>query len=132
MKEGKSPLNPVNELEYRNRIRIKARLIDYNIELQNIGLGQELIDIMKKNSTKVDDAEGKLRHMLGNFEKKPNGVEQELLMLFNKYDNLMKQCTNAQDKGVIGSLGIMEISRLLDGNNLSGGTLTIDGKIIKE
>lgn len=132
MKEGKSPANPINESEYRKRLRLTARLIDYTAELQNIGLGQQLLDDLKKYASTHVDTEERLRRMLGNFDKKPNGVEQELMALFAKYDNLMKQCKSDQERRALGSIGVMEVSRLLDGNNLGGGKLTIDGSTIKE
>ena len=54
------------------------------------------------------------------------GIEKDMLMLFNKYDKLRKNCTNEKERIDIGKMGIVEIYRLLGG----GGELYIDNKLV--
>lgn len=59
---------------------------------------------------------------------KQQGCEQELRMILDKYDNLLRNCTNSVEKKHISYLGICEIHKLL---NVSGG-LSINGETIIE
>ena len=54
------------------------------------------------------------------------GCEGDMLKLFAKYDNLLRGCTNEQERIDIGKMGIYEIYRLLGG----GGELYVDGKLV--
>lgn len=54
------------------------------------------------------------------------GCEKEMLMLFAKYDKLMRNCTNDQERADIAKLGAVETYKLLGG----GGELYVDGQLV--
>lgn len=54
------------------------------------------------------------------------GFEKDMLLLFAKYDRLLRNCTNEQERSDISKLGAVEVYRLLGG----GGELYIDGRLI--
>lgn len=54
------------------------------------------------------------------------GFEKDMLLLFAKYDRLLRNCTNEQERLDISKLGAVEVYRLLGG----GGELYIDGRLI--
>ena len=59
------------------------------------------------------------------------GCEKELVLLFAKFDGLLRNCTNQEERKNIGMLGILEISRLLDNGNVGdGGSLIVNGQTI--
>jgi hypothetical protein len=57
---------------------------------------------------------------------KLNGCLQEMLLLFTKYDNLMRNCTNQKEREDIGKMGAVDVYRLLGG----GGELYINGQLV--
>lgn len=54
------------------------------------------------------------------------GFEKDMLLLFVKYDRLLRNCTNEQERSDISKLGAVETYRLLGG----GGELYIDGRLV--
>lgn len=54
------------------------------------------------------------------------GCEKDMLLLFAKYDKLLRNCTNDQERADIAKLGAVETYRLLGG----GGELYIDGQLV--
>lgn len=42
------------------------------------------------------------------------GCEREMLLLFAKYDNLLRNCTNEEERKSISQLGAYEVGRLLN------------------
>ena len=54
------------------------------------------------------------------------GSEKELLLLFAKYDNLLRNCSNEKERRDIGKLGALEIFKLLGGR----GELTVNGQLV--
>jgi hypothetical protein len=56
------------------------------------------------------------------------GCEGDVIQIFNKYDGLLKNCTNEEEKKAIGLMGNMEIHRLLSSDP---GDLVVGDKIIK-
>jgi hypothetical protein len=54
------------------------------------------------------------------------GCEKEMLLIFAKYDKLLRNCTNEKERNDIGKLGAVEIYRLLGG----GGELVVDGQLV--
>jgi len=54
------------------------------------------------------------------------GFEKDMLLLFLKYDKLLRNCSNEKERLDISKLGAVETYRLLGG----GGELYIDGKLI--
>ncbi len=55
------------------------------------------------------------------------GCERELIEILNKYDALVKHCSNERERKDIAALGAVEIHKLFGAGT---GTLEIDGKII--
>jgi len=54
------------------------------------------------------------------------GCERDMLLLFAKYDKLMRNCTNDKERSDIAKLGAVETYRLLGG----GGELYVDGQLV--
>lgn len=54
------------------------------------------------------------------------GCEKDMLILFAKYDKLLRVCTNDKERSDISKLGIVEFYRLLGG----GGELYVDGQLV--
>jgi hypothetical protein len=54
------------------------------------------------------------------------GFEKEMLLLFAKYDRLMKNCGNDKEREDIAKLGCVEMYKLLGG----GGELYVDNQLV--
>jgi len=54
------------------------------------------------------------------------GCERDMLLLFAKYDKLMRNCTNDKERQDIAKLGAYETYQLLGG----GGELYVDGQLV--
>ena len=54
------------------------------------------------------------------------GCERDMLLLFAKYDKLMRNCTNDRERADIAKLGAYETYQLLGG----GGELYVDGQLV--
>lgn len=54
------------------------------------------------------------------------GCEREMLLLFAKFDKLMRNCTNESERDGMRKLGAVEVYRLLGG----GGELIVDGQLV--
>lgn len=54
------------------------------------------------------------------------GCEKEMLILFAKYDNLLKNCPNEKERADIAKLGVFDMYSLLG----AGGELYVDGKLV--
>lgn len=54
------------------------------------------------------------------------GCERDMLLLFSKYDKLMRNCTNERERDDMRKLGAVEVYRLLGG----GGELVVDGQLV--
>jgi len=54
------------------------------------------------------------------------GCEKDMLLIFAKYDKLMRNCTNEKERSDISQLGAVEVYRLLGG----GGELFINGQLV--
>jgi len=54
------------------------------------------------------------------------GCERDMLLLFAKYDKLMRNCTNDKERADIAKLGAVDTYRLLGG----GGELYVDGQLV--
>lgn len=54
------------------------------------------------------------------------GMEKDMLILFAKYDKLLRNCTNETERADIAKMGAYEVYRLLGG----GGELYIDGQLV--
>lgn len=58
------------------------------------------------------------------------GAEEQLLKIFNRYDDLLKGCKTPEEREAVQAMGVIEIHEFFSGGS-PGGTLTIDGKQIK-
>lgn len=56
------------------------------------------------------------------------GCEGDVIEIFTKYDRLLKNCTNEEEKKAIGLMGNIEIHRLLSSDP---GEILVGDKIIK-
>ena len=56
------------------------------------------------------------------------GFEKDLLIILRKYDNLLRNCTNEQERKDMGKLGSYEVYRLLGG----GGEFYVDGQLVSK
>jgi hypothetical protein len=54
------------------------------------------------------------------------GCEHDMLLLFVKYDKLMRTCSNEKERLDMGKLGVVEMYRLLGG----GGELYVNGQLV--
>jgi hypothetical protein len=54
------------------------------------------------------------------------GCEREMMLLFVKYDKLMRNCTNDKERADIAALGAVEVYKLLGG----GGELYVNGQLV--
>lgn len=54
------------------------------------------------------------------------GCEKDMLLLFAKYDKLLRNCSNKKERQDIGKLGCTEMYRLLG----AGGELYLDGQLV--
>lgn len=89
-----------------------------------------VIDINGEQKTVplVDEKEYRKR-LLG--EARFKGCEIEMRMIFDKFDKMLRTCSNDEEKKAIGAMGVMEISKLLDSKDVgAGGSLIINNKVI--
>src|SRR5271157_2626561 len=56
------------------------------------------------------------------------GCERELLILFAKIDNKLRNCGNDKERADIAALGCVEMHKLLGG--YSGGELYVNGQLV--
>lgn len=54
------------------------------------------------------------------------GCEKDMLIIFAKYDKLLRNCSNEQERIDIGKMGGVEIYKILG----AGGELYIDGQLV--
>lgn len=54
------------------------------------------------------------------------GCEKDMMLLFVKYDKLMKSCTNESERADIAKIGVFEMYKLLGG----GGELYVNGQLV--
>lgn len=80
------------------------------------------------DSSKISDkilGERETRKRLLNHAR-TYGFEKDMMLLFGKYDKLLRNCTNETEVKDISKLGAIEIYKLLGGY----GTLVVDNQII--
>lgn len=54
------------------------------------------------------------------------GCEKDMLLLFAKYDKLMRNCTNEKERSNMSQLACVDVYRLLGG----GGELYVNGQLV--
>ena len=81
-----------------------------------------------KKDLKVEDTVLSEKETRKNFLKhaKVLGCEQQMLVLFAKYDNLLRNCTNEKEKVDISKLGALEVYKLLGAT----GDLYVNGELV--
>jgi hypothetical protein len=81
--------------------------------IRDLSVGDFKIDASDPNniSKKVLDERETRKKFLTSARRL--GCEREMLMLFAKYDNLLRNCTNADERKGISQLGAYEVGRLL-------------------
>lgn len=86
----------------------------------------EKIDATDENnlSNRVLEERETRKRLLGHAREK--GCEREMLMLFAKYDKLMRNCTNQKEREDMRKLGALEVYQVLGG----GGELYVDGQLV--
>lgn len=121
----------VPEAEYRHRIRMIARIMDYGTQLMAMGYEENLLFLWQKDLLKHNAVRAQLLKIFDSFTQKPNGYETELLHIYAKYDDLLKNCRNEKERKAIGVMGVMEINKLLDGGQVGlGGELSINKQTV--
>lgn len=94
--------------------------------IKNLSVSDVKIDM-----TNVNNLNGKV---LGEQESRNKwlsharayGCEKEMLLLFAKYDKLLRNCSNEKERKDIGKLGAIEAYNLFD----SYGKLYVDGQLV--
>lgn len=96
--------------------------------IKEVSVGKISIDATDPNnlSDKAVPEEETRRNFLKNA--KMMGCEKEMQMLFDKYDNLLRNCTNDKERLDIAKLGVLEIYKLLGG----GGELFINNELVSQ
>lgn len=118
---------------YRRKLRITARILDHDIELKNVGYGEEILEEFRRNPIQSMSLHKKFAHIFDGFQMKLTGYERELIRLFDKYDALMKNCRSNAERQAIATMGVMEVSQLLDNGEVGiGGSITVNGQTILE
>jgi len=84
------------------------------------------IDLTDPNnlSDKVVDEQTSRRKWL--MKARQEGYEKDMLLLFAKYDRLMRLATSDKEKADIAKLGVLEVWKLMGG----GGSLYVDGQLV--
>lgn len=59
-------------------------------------------------------------------QARQNGCERDMLLLFAKYDKLIRTCGNEKERADIAALGCVEMYRLLGG----GGELYVNNQLV--
>lgn len=94
-----------------------------NISVGNINIdGTDPNNLSNKVVSEKDTRKNFLKHA------RIMGCEQEMLNLFVKYDNLLRNCTNEKERIDIGKLGALEVYKLLGG----GGELYVNGELVSK
>ncbi len=89
-----------------------------------IKIGSEKIDLYDNSNVKVLDEKATRAKLLA--RAKSLGIERDLLILLDKYDTLMRNCTNEGERRDMGKLGAFEVYNLFN----RGGELYVDGQLI--
>lgn len=94
--------------------------------LRDVSGNIEKIDATDPNnlSNKVLDERETRRRLL--THARMVGCEKDMMLLFAKYDKLMKNCKNFQERADIAKLGCAEMYKLLGG----GGELYVNGQLV--
>lgn len=94
--------------------------------IKSLSIGEIKIDASKAEnlSNKVLKERETRRRLL--THARSVGCEKEMLLIFAKYDNLLRNCSNDRERADISKLGAVEVYNLLGG----GGELYVDGQLV--
>ena len=94
--------------------------------LRDVGGTVGKFDLTKAEnlSNKVLKEQETRRRLLATAREK--GCEKEMLILLDRTDSLLRNCTNEKERADIARLGVVEVYRLLGG----GGELYVDGQLV--
>lgn len=98
----------------------------FDINIKNLSRPDFKIDATKSENISdkiVPEHESRRRWLT---YARAHGFEKDMLLLFAKYDKLMRNCTNEQERKDISKLGCVEFYRLLGG----GGELYVDEQLV--
>ena len=87
----------------------------FDVNIKNLSVPDIKIDAADENNLSgkvVSEKESRRRWL--NYAR-ANGMEKEMLLLFAKYDKLMRNCTNDKERKDISKLGCIEFYKLLGG-----------------
>jgi hypothetical protein len=103
----------------------KKAEVDYT-EFRNLSMPDPKIDATdpKNISSKILPERESRRRIL--THARMVGCEKDILLAFAKYDKLMKNCTNQQERLDIGKMGAVEIYKILGG----GGELYVNNELV--
>lgn len=84
------------------------------------------IDLTDTNniSNKVVSEKDSRRKWL--MKARQEGYEKDMLLLFSKYDRLMRLAKDDKERADIAKLGVLEVYKLMGG----GGKLYVDGQLV--
>ncbi len=94
--------------------------------IKSLSIGDCKIDASKpENISKkvLDERETRKRFLM---HARMLGFEKDMLLLFAKYDKLLRNCSNEQERLDIGKMGAYEAYKLLGGN----GELYVNGTLV--
>jgi hypothetical protein len=95
-------------------------------DLRNISIPDTKIDATDPNNLSnrvLDERESRKRWLA---HARMVGCEREMLIIFAKYDKLLRNCTDDKERADIAKLGVLEVYSLLP----RGGELYVDGQLI--
>jgi hypothetical protein len=95
-------------------------------DLRNVSMPDYKIDATDPNnlSNKVLPERESRRRIL--THARMAGCEKEMMLLFIKYDKLMRNCTNEAERRDMAKLANVDVYKLLGG----GGELYVDGQLV--
>jgi hypothetical protein len=102
----------------------------------DVGEGLEIIKSLSIGDCKIDGSKSEniSKKVLDERETRKRlliharmlGFEKDMLLLFAKYDKLLRNCTNEQERLDIGKMGAYEAYKLLGGH----GELYVNGTLV--
>ena len=94
--------------------------------IKSLSIGDCKIDASKPEniSNKVLDERETRKRLL--MHARMLGFEKDMLLLFAKYDKLLRNCSNEKERSDIGKMGAYETYKLLGGN----GELYVNGALV--
>jgi hypothetical protein len=104
----------------------KSPLLPDWTDLRNISMPDVKIDLTDPNnlSNKVLSEQESRRRIL--THARIVGCERDMLLLFSKFDKLMRNCTNDKERADMSKLACVETYKLLGG----GGELYVNNQLV--